>query len=313
MVERNMSDAAMRGIAALPGSKTTSRAKGSRRNLGGPASGRVATPPGSASGRRGAIADDARTREVGLCHSSCEADEQGGAIRCGAGGAKGGDQGECGPAKHAPGAEPGKRVTGAGPHTASCKAKEEGDGSPRSSTTSASTCFGWRSSRSRRDAAAGRGRTDVAGLRGRPRAQLEDLHARVHRGAYRPQPSRRQYIPKPDGRQRPLAIAALEDKIVQRATVAVLNAIYEEDFLGFSYGFRPGAQPARCAGCAGGRDQQQEGELHFGRRHPELLRCGQPGLADPLRRASDRRPAHHPPDPEMAQGGHPRRRGRDGQ
>jgi len=70
--------------------------------------------------------------------------------------------------------------------------------------------------------------------------KLEDLHARVHRGAYRPQPSRRVYIPKSDGRQRPLAIAALEDKIVQRATAAVLNAIYEEDFLGFSYGFRPG-------------------------------------------------------------------------
>ena len=69
---------------------------------------------------------------------------------------------------------------------------------------------------------------------------LTDLHERVHRGAYRALPSRRVYIPKPDGRQRPLAIAALEDKIVQRATVAVLNAIYEEDFLGFSYGFRPG-------------------------------------------------------------------------
>jgi group II intron reverse transcriptase/maturase len=69
---------------------------------------------------------------------------------------------------------------------------------------------------------------------------VEDLHARVHRGAYRPLPSRRVYIPKPDGRQRPLAVAALEDKIVQRATAAVLNAIYEEVFLGFSYGFRPG-------------------------------------------------------------------------
>src|SRR5881409_2743383 len=69
---------------------------------------------------------------------------------------------------------------------------------------------------------------------------LEDLHARVHRGAYRALPSRRTYIPKPDGRQRPLAIAALEDKIVQRAAAAVLNAIYEEDFLGFSYGFRAG-------------------------------------------------------------------------
>jgi group II intron reverse transcriptase/maturase len=72
------------------------------------------------------------------------------------------------------------------------------------------------------------------------KANLEDLHARIHRGAYRPLPSRRVYIEKPDGRQRPLAVAALEDKIVQRATAAVLNAIYEEDFLGFSYGFRPG-------------------------------------------------------------------------
>jgi RNA-directed DNA polymerase len=68
---------------------------------------------------------------------------------------------------------------------------------------------------------------------------LTDLHDRVHRGTYRALPSRRRYIPKSDGRQRPLAVAALEDKIVQKATVAVLNAIYEEDFLGFSYGFRP--------------------------------------------------------------------------
>lgn len=70
--------------------------------------------------------------------------------------------------------------------------------------------------------------------------RLADLHARIHRGAYRAQPVRRQYIPKPDGRQRPLGIAALEDKIVQSALAEVLNAIYEEDFLGFSYGFRPG-------------------------------------------------------------------------
>jgi RNA-directed DNA polymerase len=70
-------------------------------------------------------------------------------------------------------------------------------------------------------------------------SNLQSLHHRVHRGAYRALPSRRKYIPKPDGRQRPLGIAALEDKILQRAVVAVLNAIYEEDFLGFSYGFRP--------------------------------------------------------------------------
>ena len=82
---------------------------------------------------------------------------------------------------------------------------------------------------------------------------LEDLHDRVQRGAYRALPSRRVYIPKPDGRQRPLAVAALEDKIVQRAVVTLLNAIYEEDFLGFSCGFRPGrgthdALDALCVG-----------------------------------------------------------------
>jgi RNA-directed DNA polymerase len=72
---------------------------------------------------------------------------------------------------------------------------------------------------------------------------LEDLHARVHRGSYRAKPSRRVFIPKPDGRLRPLGIAALEDKILQRAVVEVLNTIYEQDFVGFSYGFRPGRKP----------------------------------------------------------------------
>jgi group II intron reverse transcriptase/maturase len=85
---------------------------------------------------------------------------------------------------------------------------------------------------------------------------IEDLQRRVQRGAYRALPSRRVYIPKPDGQQRPLAVAALEDKIVQRAVVALLNAIYEEDFLGFSYGFRPGrgahdALDALCVGIHG--------------------------------------------------------------
>jgi RNA-directed DNA polymerase len=73
--------------------------------------------------------------------------------------------------------------------------------------------------------------------------RLHDLHERIHRGSYRAQPSKRTFIPKPDGRMRPLDIAALEDKIVQHAVVTVLNAIYEMDFLGFSYGFRPGRSP----------------------------------------------------------------------
>jgi RNA-directed DNA polymerase len=72
---------------------------------------------------------------------------------------------------------------------------------------------------------------------------LRDLHARVQRGAYRARPSRRAYIPKAGGRLRPLGIAALEDKILQRAVVEVLNAVYEADFVGFSYGFRPGHCP----------------------------------------------------------------------
>jgi RNA-directed DNA polymerase len=136
--------------------------------------------------------------------------------------------------------------------------------------------------------------------------RIEDLHDRVHRGAYRAQPSRRRFIPKPDGRQRPLAIAALEDKIVQRAVVMVLNAIYEEDFLGLSYGFRPGrsqhdALDAMVTGIGNTKVNWTR------RRHPKLLRLGQPGMVDPVRGTSGWRPPHHPPDPEMAEGGHSRR------
>ena len=101
---------------------------------------------------------------------------------------------------------------------------------------------------------------------------IEGLHDRIQRGAYRALPSRRVYVPKPDGRQRPLAVAALEDKIVQRAVAALLSAIYEEDFLGFLVWIPARTRHARCAGCALRRHPQQEGELHTGRRHPFVLR-----------------------------------------
>src|SRR5881227_1701100 len=175
----------------------------------------------SASGRRGAEADDARAREVGRGHSSVEAGEPSGAICGEAGGAKGRGQGECGPAKHAPDAEPGRRDPGAGAHTENGKGKEEGEvhrAPPPHSVEHLEAAF----FELEETAASG-----VDGLRWRAyeadrERKLEDLHGGLHRGAYRPLPSRRVFIPKPDGRQRPLAVAALEDKIVQRATVAVL-------------------------------------------------------------------------------------------
>ena len=152
---------------------------------------------------------------------------------------EGGDQGKCGPAKHAPGAGPGERVTGAGPQRQAARQRKKEKFTAlfhHLSIPMLRTAF----YALKREAAPG-----VDGLTWQDYEadfdrRIEDLHTRVQRGAYRAQPSRRRYIPKPDGRHRPLAIAALEDKIVQRATVAVLNAIYEEDFLGFSYGFRPG-------------------------------------------------------------------------
>jgi RNA-directed DNA polymerase len=87
------------------------------------------------------------------------------------------------------------------------------------------------------------GRSEVEGVRERLGGRLKDLHGRVHREAYQAQPSRRVYIPKADGRERPLGIAALEDKVVQQAVVRILNQIYEVDFRSFSYGFRPGRDP----------------------------------------------------------------------
>src|SRR5271168_3658730 len=100
--------------------------------------------------------------------------------------------------------------------------------------------------------------------------RIEALHAQVQAGAYRALPSRRSYIPKEDGSKRPQAVAALEDKIVQRAVAAVLSVIYEEDFLGFVW-VPTKPQPARCAGRTDRRDQQQEGEFHSRRRHPVVF------------------------------------------
>src|SRR3984957_8594657 len=109
--------------------------------------------------------------------------------------------------------------------------------SPRSSTTSVSSCSKRRSTNLRRMPHPERNGLTWQEYETDLERNLEDLYARLHRGAYRALPSRRIYISKPDGRESPIPLAALEDKVVQRAALAVLNAIYEEDFLGFSYGF----------------------------------------------------------------------------
>jgi len=90
---------------------------------------------------------------------------------------------------------------------------------------------------------------------------LTDLQARLKRGAYRARPVKRAYVPKRDGTQRPIGVTVLEDKIVQKATVCVLNAVYETDFVGFSYGSRPGRNARNALSCVIGRDHEEEGEL----------------------------------------------------
>jgi len=101
---------------------------------------------------------------------------------------------------------------------------------------------------------------------------LYDLAGRLKRGAYRVKPGRRVYIPKADGKQRPLGVIALEDKLVQRATTQVLNAVYETDFLGFSYGFRPerGQHDALDAEGPGRAGRGQTGNVRFPRLHAYL-------------------------------------------
>ena len=152
-------------------------------------------------------------------------------------------------------------------------------------------------------------RTYEADLEG----NLAELFSRVQRGAYRALPSRRTYIPKADGRQRPLAVAALEDKVVQRATVAVLNCIYEEEFLGFSYGFRPdrGQHDALDALCVG-IDRKKVNFIFDADVRSFFDEVSQEWLVHFVEhRVGD--PAHHQPDTEVVEGGRTGRRGRHGQ
>ena len=162
-----------------------------------------------------------------------------GATGGGAGRAKAGDQRERGTVAHTPDPGPGTCDPGARPRTASRKAEEEGTVHRAPPPYTLRMAF----YALKRKAAPGVDGMTWEDYEADLELRIEDLHGRVHRGAYRPQPSRRVYIDKADGKQRPLSIAALEDKIVQGATVMVLNAIYEGDFVGFSYGFRPGRGP----------------------------------------------------------------------
>ena len=161
--------------------------------------------------------------------------------RSGGSGAKGLDQEERGPAKHLPDAEPDSRgVPGVGSRA------RKGD-----KKTQFTALLHHLSLDRLRQSFYGLQKQAAPGVDGVVwseygedlEANLQSLHTRVQRGTYRAKPSRRVYIPKADGRERPLGVAALEDKIVQGAMTEVLNAIYEADFLGFSYGFRPGRSP----------------------------------------------------------------------
>ncbi len=192
-----------------------------------------------APGRRGVIAGDVRRGEVGLAHSSGEAGEQ--PERSGVSGAKERGQGE------RERKQPHMRRTQSREsmsqrlsrvrEAAKQRKKERFTALFHLLTVEALEAAFLSLSRK---AAAG-----VDGIRwmdyaGNMKNNITDLHRRLHQGSYRAQPGRRHYIPKADGKQRPLGIASLEDKIVQYALVKILNAVYENDFMGFSYGFRPG-------------------------------------------------------------------------
>ena len=204
-----------------------------------------------------------------------------GAIRCGAGGAKDGDQGECGSAKHAPGAEPGKRVTGAGAHTASSKGKEEGEvhrAPPPHQHRSARRGV----LRTQGERRTGGRWTDVDGLRGRPRAQPRGparsgpsgsvsgtaVTARLHTQAGRPTAPARDC--RSGGQDRPTGDSRGAQRDLRGRLPRVLVRVPTR------------ARHARCAGCAQCRDRQHEGELDTGRRHPIVLRRNQSGMAGSL-------------------------------
>ena len=138
-------------------------------------------------------------------------------------------------------------------------------------------------------------------------ANLLDLSDRLARGGYRPEPVKRAYIDKADGSKRPLGVPALEDKIVQRASAEVLGAIYEQDFIGFSYGFRPGrsAHDALDAVAVG---ERKKSELDPRRGHRQVLRHDRTRLADQVHRASRGRRARDTADQQMAARGRAGRR-----
>ena len=173
-----------------------------------------------------------------------EAAEQGRGTGGGGGGGKGAGQGELARAQRAPDTGPGRRAQRARAGTSGSNEGQEAAvhraPAPRLRRR---TSAGRPTSASKRNAAAGVDGETWQHYGEDLEANLQDLSERLKRGAYRAKPVRRAYIPKADGRQRPLGVPALEDKIVQRAVVEVLNAIYEADFLGFSYGFRPGRSP----------------------------------------------------------------------
>ena len=214
--------------------------------------------PQTASGSPRTHADDGRPREVGQLRSTGEVAEQRRGTGGGGGGGKGAGQGELARAQRAPDAEPGQCAKRARAGTASSKTGQETavHRAPAPRLRRRAPAGGLPRAEARRGRR--RRRRDVAALRARRwRRTSRTSSDRLKRGAYRAKPVRRAYIPKADGRQRPLGVPALEDKIVQRAVVEVLNAIYEHGLPRLLVRVPAGAQPASRAGCAHGRHRRR--------------------------------------------------------